>query len=135
MIEIRSYTLNDHPSLAYPFYAVLLSINGIDSYCGVPRPEAETSGIWDNTKVTNYLNARQDELTDQGLRVRLEKDNFLNLKSLVAEYNLSFLNGVTPAQIDAYIDNNITSLATARDFLKKLTKIMLLLARQARLED
>ncbi|MEE9491357.1 MAG: hypothetical protein V3V80_03545 [Dehalococcoidia bacterium] len=50
------------------------------------------------------------------------------------DYALSFLAGLTPAQIDNYIDNNVTNLVEARDFLKKLCKVALLLAKEASLE-
>jgi hypothetical protein len=35
----------------------------------------------------------------------------------------------TNAQIDTYIDNNVTSLAEAQTFLKKLTKVVRMLAK------
>jgi hypothetical protein len=37
---------------------------------------------------------------------------------------LARLKTATPAQIDAYIDANVTTLAQARTFLKALTKIL-----------
>lgn len=36
----------------------------------------------------------------------------------------SFLKGLTESQIDNYIDNNIIDLASAKIFLKKLSKIV-----------
>ena len=42
---------------------------------------------------------------------------------------LSFLNKLTPEKIDQYIDNNITNLASAKEFLKKLSKIVLYLCK------
>jgi hypothetical protein len=41
---------------------------------------------------------------------------------------LDKLDKVTPNQIDSYIDNNVTDLASAKDFLKRLTKIVALMA-------
>lgn len=41
---------------------------------------------------------------------------------------LDKLNKGTPDRIDAYIDDNVTDLASAKDFLKKLTKIVALIA-------
>lgn len=42
----------------------------------------------------------------------------------------SILHNVTPAQIDAYFDTNVTTVAQAREALKKLAKIVVLIARQ-----
>jgi hypothetical protein len=42
---------------------------------------------------------------------------------------LNRLKTATPAQIDAYIDANVTNLAQARTFLKKLTKVLALAVR------
>lgn len=50
-------------------------------------------------------------------------------------YKLSVFAGATPEQIDTYIENNITSLVTAKEFLKKLTRVVQLLLRETRMED
>lgn len=39
------------------------------------------------------------------------------------------LKTATPGQIDAYIEANLTNLAQARSFLKKLTKVLATIAR------
>lgn len=39
------------------------------------------------------------------------------------------LRNATPAQIDTYIDNNVTNLAQARTFLKALTKVLAIVVR------
>jgi len=51
-----------------------------------------------------------------------------------ADYILSFIAGLTPTQVDNYIDNNVTNLVEAREFLKKLSKVVLLLCKEAKLE-
>ncbi len=47
-----------------------------------------------------------------------QRTNLSNIKN-------SFLNGLTPAQIDTYIDNNVTDLTSAKIVLKKLGKVIL----------
>ena len=42
---------------------------------------------------------------------------------------LARLKTATPAQIDTYIEANVTNLAQARNFLKALTKVLALVAR------
>lgn len=42
---------------------------------------------------------------------------------------LQRLKTATPAQIDSYIEANVTNLAQARSFLKKLTKVLALAIR------
>lgn len=39
------------------------------------------------------------------------------------------LRNATPAQIDTYIDNNVTNLAQARAFLKALSKVLATVVR------
>jgi hypothetical protein len=51
------------------------------------------------------------------------------------DYVLSFLDGLTYDQVDQYIDNNITTLATAKEFLKKLSKVILMLAKSTHLQN
>ena len=46
----------------------------------------------------------------------------------LSAFKTSFIDGLTPAQIDTYIDNNVVDLASAREALKKIAKITLYLA-------
>ena len=46
----------------------------------------------------------------------------------------SFINGLTLAQIENYIDNNVTDLTSAKAFLKKISKIILYLLRHSNLQ-
>ena len=41
----------------------------------------------------------------------------------------SFIDGLTPAQVETYIDNNVTDLASAKEVLKKMGKIILHLTK------
>lgn len=49
-------------------------------------------------------------------------------------YKLSQLYGMTQAQLETYIDNNVTNLAEAKTFLKKLSAVVLWLVKQTKLE-
>jgi len=44
--------------------------------------------------------------------------------------DLSDITGITYAQLDTYIDNNVTDLASARVFLKKLAKVVLAILKR-----
>jgi hypothetical protein len=53
-----------------------------------------------------------------------ETEDHLSLKDTLAN--------ATNAQIDSYINTNITDLASAKTFLKKLTRIVRTLAKRAK---
>jgi hypothetical protein len=84
-----------------------------------------------------------NELTD-----KYYVDNSGNLRdnsddSLVAinpnpqkeSYKLSALYGLTQAQLETYIDNNVTNLAEAKEFLKKLSAVVLWVVKQSGLDE
>ena len=50
-------------------------------------------------------------------------------------YKLSALYGLTQAQLATYIENNVTNLAEAKAFLKKLSAVVLWLVKQSKLDD
>ena len=50
-------------------------------------------------------------------------------------YKLSQLYGLTQEQLENYIENNITTLPAAKDFLKKLSAVVLWLIKQTRMEE
>lgn len=58
----------------------------------------------------------------------------INTNPYKENWKTSVLYNVTNAQIDTYIDNNVTTLATARGFLKKLTKVVIMIAKQNKFE-
>jgi len=43
---------------------------------------------------------------------------------------LDILKDIPYSKVNTYIDNNVTSLATAKAYLKKLTKIVLYLVKE-----
>jgi len=45
------------------------------------------------------------------------------------KYKLSVLAGKTPEQVDAYIDKNVVDLKSMKEFLKKLSKVVIILAK------
>lgn len=56
----------------------------------------------------------------------------LNIKEA---FSLSDLYGLTQAQLETYIDNNVTNLAEAKAFLKKLSAVVLWLVKQNKLDE
>lgn len=50
-------------------------------------------------------------------------------------YKLSQLYGLTQVQLENYIENNVTNLAQAKTFLKKLSAVVLWLVKQSRLDE
>jgi hypothetical protein len=43
---------------------------------------------------------------------------------------VAFIKAIPYSKVDAYIDENVTNLQTARAYLKKLTKIVLYLIKE-----
>lgn len=54
-----------------------------------------------------------------------------NRKALNAKKSIiaSFIHGLTAEQLDVYIDNDVIDLSSAKEFLKKLAKVVLCLTR------
>lgn len=50
------------------------------------------------------------------------------LRATQAFKQISWLNNASPDQIETYIENNVTSLATAKTVLKELAKVARLFA-------
>jgi hypothetical protein len=50
-------------------------------------------------------------------------------------YKLSALYGLNQEQLETYIDNNVTTLAQAKTFLKKLSAVVLWLVKQTKLDE
>ncbi len=46
----------------------------------------------------------------------------------------SFINGLTSAQVNTYIDNNVVDLPSAKAYLKKISKIVLYILKQTNLQ-
>lgn len=79
-----------------------------------PGGSVSSSNVWVPIDPTPTEQAVLDRAaTDEAERAALKLNNQL----------MTFVN-MTPAQIDAWCDANVTSLATARDALKLLAKIV-----------
>ncbi len=50
-------------------------------------------------------------------------------------YKLSQLYGLTHEQLDTYIDNNVTNLASAKEFVRKQAHVILWLVKQTKLDE
>ena len=50
-------------------------------------------------------------------------------------FKLSKLYGLTQTQLENYIDNNVTDLASAKNFLKRLSAVVLWLVKQTKLDE
>lgn len=50
-------------------------------------------------------------------------------------YKLSVLYGLTQAQLETYIENNVTDLASAKELFKKIGAVLLWLVKQSRLDQ
>ena len=50
-------------------------------------------------------------------------------------YKLSQLYGLTQEQLETYIENYVTNLAEAKEFLKKLSAVVLWLIKQTRMDE
>lgn len=57
----------------------------------------------------------------------INKVGKLKLKS---EEIVAFLKDIPYSKVDAYIDENVTNLASAKTFLKKLTRVLLYLIKE-----
>ena len=99
-----------------------------------------------NRKLANrlYYNDRSyDELpdlfyVDNSGNIRDNSDDSIvtiELNPQKVAYKLSQLYGLTQEQVENYIENNITNLATAKDFLKKLSAVVLWLVKQTKLDE
>ena len=50
-------------------------------------------------------------------------------------YKLSQLYDLTHEQLDTYIDNNVTDLQSAREFMRKMAHVLLWLVKQTKLDE
>jgi len=50
-------------------------------------------------------------------------------------YKLSKLYGLTHDQLDTYIDNNMTDLASAKEIMRKALHVILWLVKQTKLDE
>lgn len=143
---MKVYYLNDEYEVGKhkirKVWAEVLGINmpDVPSGCSV----LELDELY-NRKLAQALVSNNQELL--GFPDKLYVDNVGNLcwqdGTLVTtnpnpqkeSYKLSQLYGLTQAQLENYIENNVTNLAQAKVFLKKLSAVVLWLVKQTKLDE
>lgn len=60
---------------------------------------------------------------------KLDEAELADRRAANNEIGLSAISGMTYAQLDTYIDNNVTNLAEAKQYLKKLSKVVLAIVK------
>jgi hypothetical protein len=81
-----------------------------------------------NTPDPAYTQAEIDALTAAQTAYETAQTEAAN------EINLSVLAGKTYDQVDTYMDNHVSDLASAREVLKKLARIVLAIIKKLELE-
>ncbi len=100
------------------------SVNAALAAAGLPSPTHETAPSGDTLLV---FPASVDEVT-----VRAAVKQGLTSWRLrgVAGFDPTGLKDLTPQQLDAYIKSNITDLASAKTYIKKLSRLVLYLYKR-----
>lgn len=85
----------------------------------------------------DILNLPDRFYVDNSGQLRDEFDNLVDVypNPQRESYKLSQLYGLTQEQLATYIDNNVTNLAQAKEFLKKLAAVTLWLVKQTKLDQ
>lgn len=83
--------------------------------------------------MTTPISRAQARILRQLKAVRDAEDNAARLAAKADAFVDNFIHS-TPAQVTAYIDTNVTDLASAKNVLKKMSLMLLLLARKEYLE-
>ena len=123
-------------------------------YLGINMPDAGISQPYSilefdefyNRQLAQRLLHNSDPLLDDipdkyyvdgGGNLRDQSDNqvIINPNPQREAYRLSALYGLTQEHLETYIDNNITTLASAKEFLKKLSAVVLWLVKQTKLDE
>ena len=60
---------------------------------------------------------------------KLDESELAARRAANSEIGLSAISEMTYAQLDTYIDNNVTNLAEAKQYLKKLSKVVLAIVK------
>lgn len=85
--------------------------------------------------IAEYIESHYQELLATAQKHSLKPRIINRFNSLKDEYKQSALYGLTHAQLETYIDNNVTNLAEAKAFLKKLSAVVLCLVKQNKLDE
>ena len=60
---------------------------------------------------------------------KLDETELAERRSANVDIGLSAISGMTYAQLDTYIENNVTNLIEAKEYLKKLSKVVLAIVK------
>lgn len=60
---------------------------------------------------------------------KLDEDELVARRAANSDIGLSSISVMTYAQLDTYIDENVTNLAEAKQYLKKLSKVVLAIVK------
>jgi hypothetical protein len=98
------------------------------SWVADPASEAGAGGTWDGTAFTA---PPLPPSTPREIEEQQREDRVAQLKAQSDVVDLANrLKNSTPAEIDAWIDNNVGNLAQARAVLKAMLKVMAYTSRQ-----
>jgi len=124
-----TYPTTTAQSRGKTFYRYNIREITVDDPNGEPRTayeynEVAIAGAVTKAKVLEAI--RIAELEDDGSDVEGAETQYNDAKSAI---DLSAIAG-TYAQLDLYIDTNVTDLASAKAFLKKLSKVVLAMLKR-----
>lgn len=97
-----------------------------------------TRQIWEFDYVEIESKVTKAKVTEALNRAQLEEDPVSwTPDEVVSQFNdsknvidLSDITGITYSQLDTYIDNNVTDLASTKTYLKKLSKVVLAILKR-----
>jgi len=139
--ENQEYELGKHK--IRKVWAELLGINMPDtpSGCSILELDETYNRRLAQALITNSdpINELPDKLyvNDSGEFVRSDTDEAISIVANPQKesYKLSPLYGLTHERLDTYIDNNVTDLASAREFVRKMAHVILWLVKQTKLDE
>ena len=136
----EEYESGKHGILGYWAESTSVALPDTPQGCSVLELDERYNRKLARSLVTNHRES-DDALgqfyVDANGQLRDQSDNIvaINPNSQKEAYKLSQLYGLTQAQLETYIDNNVTNLAEAKDFIKKLSAVVLWLVKQTRLDE
>ena len=130
MIELVSWQIiPENKELDIPeTLTAIIKVNGKNWSVGGLSPELTMS------EIQQALNNKEESiLADMGNHV--DEGEIKIFSPQKESYKLSQLYGLTHEQLDTYIDNNVTNLGEAREFMRKIAHVILWLVKQTKLDE
>lgn len=90
----------------------------------------ETHSLVDTYTILNDTEIQQDTRGMTAEELQIIADAKAVAEELADETAASPLNGITFAQVDTFVENNVTDLTSAKDILKKFGKAILLVNKR-----